>query len=59
MKQDKRYIKTEKLIYDAFFSLLKTESYNSITVEKSVKMLSSEKTLFTRIIKTRTTFFFL
>lgn len=34
MKQDKRYIKTEKLIYDAFFSLLKTESYNSITVEK-------------------------
>ena len=34
MKQDKRYIKTEKLIHNAFFELLKDESYNSITVEK-------------------------
>lgn len=34
MKYDKRYLKTEKLIREAFFELLKTESYNKITVDK-------------------------
>lgn len=33
MKRDKRYLKTEKLIRNAFFEILKTESYNKITVD--------------------------
>lgn len=34
MKQDKRYIKTEKLIRTEFLSLLKNNLYDDITIEK-------------------------
>ena len=46
MKQDKRFIKTEKLIHDAFFEVLKNENYNSVTVDKICKKALIGKNTF-------------
>lgn len=58
MKQDKRYIKTEKLIHDAFFELLKDESYNSITVEKICEKAFIGKNTFYSHYKNKDDFLF-
>ena len=58
MKQDKRYIKTEKLIHNAFFELLKDESYNSITVEKICEKAFIGKNTFYSHYKNKDDFLF-
>ncbi|MBQ5323477.1 MAG: TetR/AcrR family transcriptional regulator, partial [Oscillospiraceae bacterium] len=58
MKQDKRYIKTEKLIHNAFFELLKDESYNSITVEKICENAFIGKNTFYSHYKNKDDFLF-
>ena len=58
MKQDKRYIKTEKLIHNAFFGLLKDESYNSITVEKICENAFIGKNTFYSHYKNKDDFLF-
>ena len=58
MKQDKRYIKTEKLIHNAFFELLRDESYNSITVEKICEKAFIGKNTFYSHYKNKDDFLF-
>ncbi|MBQ8596037.1 MAG: TetR/AcrR family transcriptional regulator [Oscillospiraceae bacterium] len=58
MKQDKRYIKTEKLIHNAFFELLKDESYNGITVEKICENAFIGKNTFYSHYKNKDDFLF-
>ena len=58
MKQDKRYIKTEKLIHDAFFELLKTESYNKVTVDKICQKALIGKNTFYSHYKNKDDFLF-
>ncbi len=58
MKQDKRFIKTEKLIHDAFFEILKNENYNSITVDKICKKAFIGKNTFYSHYKNKDAFLF-
>ena len=46
MKQDKRYLKTEKLIHEEFYSLLQTQPYESITIEKLCNNIMISKNTF-------------
>lgn len=58
MKQDKRFIKTEKLIRSSFFELLKYENYNSITVEKICENACIGKNTFYSHYKNKDDFLF-
>ena len=58
MKQDKRYIKTEKLIRDAFFEVLKNENYNNVTVDKICKKALIGKNTFYSHYKNKDDFLF-
>lgn len=58
MKQDKRFIKTEKLIHDAFFEVLKNENYNSVTVDKICKKALIGKNTFYSHYKNKDAFLF-
>lgn len=46
MKQDKRYLKTEKIIREEFYNLLKSESYKNITIEKLCENAMISKNTF-------------
>lgn len=58
MKQDKRFIKTEKLIRSSFFELLKYENYNSITIEKICENACIGKNTFYSHYKNKDDFLF-
>ena len=46
MNQDKRYLKTEKLIRTEFYSMLQSQPYESITIEKLCENIMISKNTF-------------
>lgn len=46
MKQDKRYLKTEKVIWTEFYSMLQNQPYENITIEKLCENAMISKNTF-------------